>query len=130
MDQEQKRKDALSVIKKAYNEQEFDELGDLLAKDAVLDSQWVSKKVRGKDQIVNYYNLKMGKVVSNFSPVKAESAMLKNEENKGEPCLIVTQKLDRELTTVLLTKVDDQGEITDILLCIPRNYEWVLEEDQ
>ena len=144
LEENSRRYDVLCALAKGYETGDFSELFPFLAKDCVLESQWVLTPNTGYDAVVSYLTGKgktlvkyecladcsIVELVDNCRPVKMPRVIVNGEAPKqayvglmytpGTLCLLMKQTLDGETNSVLVdVSIDDEGMVKRIDLCMP-----------
>ena len=138
-------KAAIQALESCYNSSNFESLDAWLSEDAVYESQWVLKPLKGKRAIMHYFKMKMETIRKTKTLVTAKEAVLRlprklNKIAEGtmmlyykdrEPCLIISQHNEDNVVAVLLIKMSGSGLIERMDLCMPQLFSWdIVGEDK
>lgn len=141
--------DVLSALAKGYSTGDFDDLFPFLARDCVMESQWVLIPNTGYDEIVYYYTGKgetfkktksfsqcrIVELIGDSNPVRCEKVHLNDGPAKpasvcliyppGKLCLLAEQELDGQTNCMIIdVKLNDVGLVKRIDLCMPEFFRY------
>jgi len=114
-------KDAATAYARAWNRLECTEFLELLAPDAIYESQWVFNELAGKDVIADYLIHKLEAVKNAGNKVFAELGITRLG-SFGRDCVFIAQGKKEEVKAVVLFKVADD-KIQRYDLCVPELYD-------
>lgn len=114
-------KDAAIAYARAWNRLECSDFLELLAPDAIYESQWVFDELASKDVIADYLIHKMKAVKNAGNKVFAELGKTRLG-SFGRDCVFIAQGKKEEVKAVVLFKVADD-KIQRYDLCVPELYD-------
>lgn len=115
-------KDAAVAFAKAWNRLDCAEFLQLLAEEAVYESQWVFSPLEGKEVIANYLAGKMQKVKVSGKKVRAELSTARCANEYGKACVLLKQGENRDTDSVMVFEVEND-RIKRCDLCAPEFYD-------
>jgi O-acetyl-ADP-ribose deacetylase (regulator of RNase III)/ketosteroid isomerase-like protein len=115
-------KDALVVFAKAWNRLDCSEFLQLLAEDATYESQWVFKKLEGREAISHYLTGKMQTMKASEKTVRAELSTVRCAHDFGRYCVVLKQDENRENDAVMIIEVEND-KIKRCDLCAPQLFD-------
>ena len=128
----------IKILQGCYNRADFVLITDFLAEDVIYESQWVFNHMTGKSTLLHYFEGKMATMKRFNTPIEAKIIILKAPGRfmralkgpvtllypDGEPCLIITQIDTEKREAILRIKLDVEGQIARMDLCMPQLFEW------
>ncbi|MGW8157390.1 MAG: nuclear transport factor 2 family protein [Desulfoprunum sp.] len=111
-------KDAALAFAKAWNRLDCSEFIQLLAEDAVYESQWVFTPLEGKEDIADYLTGKMETIHASGKRVRAELSTARCGNEYGKACVVLQQCENRDTDSVMVFEVDGD-RIRRCDLCAP-----------
>ena len=110
-------------IIKAYEQANFTELYKIFSDDIIWSSQWVISSIKGKEEVINYYDNKARLLKESNSKIKGvivetiEQDLFKNNSKQpqvtllipaGKICVLIGQKYDdKENNMILIFELND-----------------------
>ena len=142
--------DVLSALEKGYTTGNFGELFPYLAKDVVLQSQWVLTPNTGYDDVVDYFigkgetlakhdcfpDCSIVELVGNCNPIKNVAVISSHDEEArassvglmytpGKLAMLMEQTINNETNGVLVdVRIDEDGMVKQIDLCMPELFKY------
>ncbi|MGB5232314.1 MAG: nuclear transport factor 2 family protein [Desulfoprunum sp.] len=110
--------DAALAFAKAWNRLDCSEFIQLLADDAVYESQWVFTPLEGKEDIADYLTGKMETIKASGKKVRAGLATASAGNQFGKACVVLQQGENRDNDSVMVFDVDGD-RIRRCDLCAP-----------
>ena len=131
-------------IIKAYEEFDFTELYKIFSDDIIWSSQWVISSIKGKEEVINYYDNKARLLKESNSKIKGvivetiEQDLFKSNSKQpqmtlltpaGKICVLIGQKYDDKENNMILTfELNDKLQITNISISDPSFYSFKIYE--
>lgn len=115
-------KDAVFAFAKAWNRLDCTEFLDLLAKDAIYESQWVFNKLDGREAIAHYLTGKMDTIKNSEKKVRAELTTARCGPDFGRDCVVLKQDENKNNDAVMIIEVEN-GQIKRCDLCAPELFD-------
>jgi ketosteroid isomerase-like protein len=115
-------KDAVISFAKAWNRLDCTGFLQLLAEDATYESQWVFKKLEGRDAIAHYLTGKMQTIKASEKTVRAELSTVRCAHDFGRYCVVLKQDENRDNDAVMIIEVEN-GKIKRCDLCAPELFD-------
>ena len=116
------RNDEIGLLARAWNRLDSVEFIQLLADDAVYESQWVFTPLEGNEAIADYLTGKMETIKAAGKNVRAELTTARCGYKYGKPCVVLKQGDNRDTDSVMVFEVDG-ARITRCDLCAPQLYD-------
>ncbi|KAB2891474.1 MAG: nuclear transport factor 2 family protein [Desulfobulbaceae bacterium] len=114
--------DAATAFAKAWNRLDCTAFLELLAEDAVYESQWVFTPLEGREAISHYLAGKMETIKASDKKVRAELTTARCGYKYGKPCVVLKQGDNRDTDSVMVFEVDGD-RIRRCDLCAPELYD-------
>lgn len=131
-------------IIKAYEQANFTELYKIFSDDIIWSSQWVISDIKGKEEVINYYDNKARLLKESNSKIKGvivktiEQDLFKNNSKQPQmtlltpaekTCVLIGQKYDdKENNMILIFELNDKLQITNISISDPSFYSFKIYE--